>query len=107
LNIQAAEENDNMRMAISALVLSAFLAPAIASAQPMDGGLPPPVPVPDGGLSAPSSRSTHKDPGKDSKAKKSRDDSGSEGSSGSGSSSGGSSGSKSAHGNVDGGVSSS
>ena len=103
-----------MRMPISALVLSAFLAPAIASAQPTDGGLPPPVPVPDGGLSsggrssgmdagiAPSPKSTHKDP----KAKKSRDDSGSEGSSGSGSSSGGSSG-KSAHGSMDAGAGSS
>lgn len=96
-----------MRMAISALVLSAFLAPAIASAQPMDGGVPPPVPVPDGGLMrgtdpgvSPSPKSTHP------KTKK-HDDSGSEGSSGSGSSSGGSSGSKSAHGNMDGGVSSS
>jgi hypothetical protein len=96
-------------MAISALVLSAFLAPAIASAQPSDGGVPPPVPVPDGGLMrgtdpgvSPSPKSTPKD----SKAKKGHDDSGSEGSTGSGSSSGGSSG-KSAHGNVDAGTSSS
>lgn len=95
-----------MRMAISALVLSAFLAPAIASAQPSDGGLPPPVPVPDGGLmrgTDPGVSPTPKSP----KAKKSHDDSGSEGSTGSGSSSGGSSGSKSAHGSADGGVSSS
>lgn len=95
-----------MRMAISALILSAFLAPAIASAQPADGG----VPVPDGGVSsggmdagaAPVPKSTHKDP----KAKKAHDDTGSEGAPGTGSSSGGTSGGKSArdHGAMDAGT---
>jgi hypothetical protein len=102
LNIQSEEEMKNMRMAISAFVLSAFLAPAIAGAQPGDAG----VPVPDGGVMSGMDagavpRSTHKDP----KAKKAKDDTGSEGSPGSGSSPGGSSGSnKSAHGSVDAGT---
>lgn len=101
-----------MRMAISALLLSALLAPAIASAQPNDGG----APAADGGVSSGmdasmgSSRvaersSTKSDSTKNHKAKPKSDDSGSEGSSGGAMPAGSSGSSKSAkdHSAVDGG----